>query len=90
MADNGKIESQIDVARADLEASLAALKDLVREKVDVKAHVKDAIHRAEDELGKTYRHARVRLREDPWLYAFAGVALVAGIAVGMIYGRLTA
>jgi hypothetical protein len=90
MADNGKIESDIDSARHDLEASLAALKDLVREKVDVKAHVKDAIHRAEDELGKQYRHARVRLREDPWLYSFAGVALVVGIAAGMIYGRLTA
>lgn len=79
MRDPEHIEHDIDAARHDLEQSLATLKDLVRDKIDVKAHVDEAIARAEAKVAEAYRDARAQVRAHPGIAALIGATLIAGV-----------
>ncbi|HTJ43585.1 MAG TPA: hypothetical protein VL463_15880 [Kofleriaceae bacterium] len=85
MEDHERIEMQIDDARHDLERSLAELKDLVRAKVDVKQHVKDAIAHAEDRLAASYDRAKLQVRLHPWTAGLIAGGVVAGIAALIVW-----
>jgi len=88
-----EIKTEIDEAQQNLEQNLGELKDAILEKVDVKAHIEQAIDdgkehvveaavRAREGVIEMFGEARRFVRENPLLVAgiVGGIALVAGAA----------
>ncbi|MGE0869207.1 MAG: hypothetical protein AB7P03_11615 [Kofleriaceae bacterium] len=64
MRERAAIEHELEDVRFDLERTLATLKDVIRERTDVKAHAKRAVERVRVEAG-------VRLdRMETWVVSF--------------------
>ncbi len=88
MRDQHAIEQELEVARRDLEQTLARLKTVVLDKIDIKAKAHRAVergkHRASmglDRVERTASRLAVRtvtlVRTHPWVT----VAIVTGVAV---------
>jgi hypothetical protein len=82
------IEQELDIARTDLEASLAALREVVREKLDVAGHARRAIEQAKVRAAAAMDRALVSLTAA--LYrAEASVRRRPELATGFLLGMVT-
>lgn len=77
MRDQETIEHELTAARGNLEHDLGELKDVVRDKLDVKQRMRDAVQRGKHQLGDLSRRARSGAREHPG----TALALLAGLAL---------
>ena len=82
-----QIEQELDIARSDLESSLEQLKDVIHDKVDLKAKAHRAIDRAKQraadaadrgltKVATLFYRAEARIRERP--------DIVTGILLGVV------
>jgi hypothetical protein len=83
MQDKETIDHEIAAARGDLEHELGELKDIVRDKLDVKKRVREGVQHGKQELRDLARRARSGAREHPGTVVglLAGLALLVGAVV---------
>ncbi|HEX7836458.1 MAG TPA: hypothetical protein VF469_03295 [Kofleriaceae bacterium] len=83
MRDQETIEHELAAARGNLEHELGELKDIVRDKLDVKQRVKEALQRGKEELRDLARRVEAGAREHPGtaLALLAGLTLLVGAVV---------
>jgi ElaB/YqjD/DUF883 family membrane-anchored ribosome-binding protein len=83
MRDQETIDHEIAAARGDLEHELGELKDIVRDKLDVKKRVREGVQHGKQELRDLARRARSGVREHPGTAVglLAGLALLVGAVV---------
>jgi len=83
MRDQEAIEHELAAARGDLVQELGELKDIVRDKLDVKQRVRQAVRRGKQELGDLARRVEAGAREHPGtvLVLLAGLTVLVGAVV---------
>ncbi|MGE0545894.1 MAG: DUF3618 domain-containing protein [Kofleriaceae bacterium] len=93
MRDRSTIQEEIEDVRFDLERTIATLKDVVNEKLDVKAHAREAFDRVRARADQAFeqleagvmafaRRSWVTVRRYPVASAaIAGAAVLGGIAL---------
>ena len=83
MRDPETIERELAAARGDLQHELGELKDIVRDKLDVKQRVRQAVRRGAQELRDLARRARAGAKEHPGtaLALLTGLTLLVGAVV---------
>lgn len=83
MRDQETIERELAAARGNLEHELGELKDIVRDKLDIKQRVRQAVQRGKQELRDLARRVEAGAREHPAtaLALLAGLTLLVGAVV---------
>lgn len=87
MRDQRTIETEIDTARGDLEASISELKDVVQEKLDFKKRAHDLMDRGKHEASELYSRARTGVRERPGTAALTLLGLLGLTTLAVLAAR---
>ena len=87
MRDQRTIESEIDTARGDLEASLSELKDVVQDKLDFKKRAHDLMDRGRHEASELYARAKTGVRDRPGTAVVTLLALIGLTTLAILAAR---